>query len=158
MRLSPLDIRQQHFAVRTFRGFDRHEVLTFLEQIAEDYESLVRENASLKEQLGGYEDRTRGLDETEKTLKETLVTTRRVADDLKEAARRDAQLVLREAGLNAEKFLEEARTEEAKLRVEVQALKRLRRQLIEDLKATVDRYDRTFAADLREAGIDVEPR
>jgi cell division initiation protein len=158
MRLSPIDIRQQHFAMKLFRGFDPQEVLTFLEDVAEDYESLLRENANLKEQLSGHEERARGLGETEKTLKDTLVTTQRVAEEMKETARRDAQLVLREATLNADKLAEAARAEEAKLRVEVQSLKRLRRQLVEELRATVARYDRTLASDLGGAGFDAEPR
>ena len=70
---------------------------------------------------------------------------------MKEGAKRDAQLLLREAALNADKLMEEARAEEAKLRVEIQTLKRLRRQLIEELRAIVERYDRTFVADLGEA-------
>jgi cell division initiation protein len=157
MRLSPVDIRQQQFGVKMFRGFDPQEVDTFLDDVAEDYESLLRENASLKEQLGGHEERARGLSDAEKTLKDTLVTTQRLAEELKESARRDAQLVLREATLSGEKLMEEARAEEAKLRVEIQSLKRLRRQLIEELRATVERYDRTLAADLGGLGGDAEP-
>jgi cell division initiation protein len=157
MRLSPVDIRQQQFAVKMFRGFDPQEVDTFLEDVAEDYENLLRENAALKERLSGHEDRARGLSETEKALKDTLVTTQRLADEMKESAKRDSQLVLREATLNAEKLMEEARSEEAKLRVEVQSLKRMRRQLIEELKATVERYERALSADLAGAGGEPEP-
>ena len=151
MRLSPVDIRQQQFTIKMFRGFDPQEVDTFLEDVAEDFESLLRENAALKEQLGNHEERARGLSETEKMLKDTLVTTQRLAEEMKESAKRDAQLVLREAALNGEKLVEEARSEEAKLRVEIQTLKRLRRQLIEELRATVERYDRTLAAELGDA-------
>ena len=82
---------------------------------------------------------------------DTLVTTHRMADEMKENAKRDAQLLLREAALSGEKLIEESRSEEAKLRVEIQTLKRLRRQLIEELRATVERYDRTLAADLADA-------
>ena len=60
------------------------------------------------------------------------------------------------ASLNAEKLMEEARAEEAKLRVEIQGLKRLRRQLIEELRATVERYDRTLSAELGRVGGDVD--
>ena len=157
MRLSPLDIRQQQFTVKMFRGFDPQEVDAFLDDVAEDYESLLRENASLKEQLSGHEDRARGLGEAEKTLKDTLVTTQRVVEEMKENAKRDAQLVVREATLSGEKVLEEARIEEAKLRVEVQSLKRLRRQLIEELRTTVERYERTLASDHAEAVPDADP-
>jgi cell division initiation protein len=151
MRLSPVDIRQQQFTLKMFRGFDPQEVDTFLDDVAEDFENLLRENAALKEQLGSHAERSRGLSETEKTLKDTLVTTQRLAEEMKESAKRDAQLLLREAALNGDKLVEEARSEEAKLRVEVQALKRLRRQLIEELRATVERYERTLAADLGDA-------
>ncbi|MEK7385411.1 MAG: DivIVA domain-containing protein, partial [candidate division NC10 bacterium] len=51
MRISPLDIRQQQFTVKMFRGFDTHEVDAFLDDVAEDYETVLKENALLKEQL-----------------------------------------------------------------------------------------------------------
>jgi cell division initiation protein len=148
MRLTPIDIRQQQFTVKTFRGFDPREVDAFLDDVAEDYEGLLRDNVALREQLSGHEERARGMTEAEKALKDTLVTTQRLADEMKESAKRDAQLVSREAALNAETLMEEARAEEAKLRVEIQGLKRLRRQLVEELRATVERYDRTLTADL----------
>ena len=157
MRLSPVDIRQQQFTTRMFRGLDRQEVGAFLDDVADDYEGVLRENATLREQVGSYEERARGLGETERMLKDTLVTTQRVAEEMKEGAKRDAQLMLREATLNADKLMEEARAEEAKLRVEIQTLKRVRRQLIEELRATVERYDRTLAADLGDASDSVRP-
>ena len=157
MRLSPIDIREQQFTTKLFRGFDRQEVDAFLDDVADDYEGVLRENATLREQVGNYEERARGLGETERTLKDTLVTTQRLAEEMKEGAKRDAQLLLREAALNADKLMEEARAEEAKLRVEIQTLKRLRRQLIEELRATVERYDRTLTADLNDASDSVRP-
>ncbi len=147
MRLTPLDIRQQQFNVRFFRGFDPQEVDAFLEDVAEDYETLLKENALLREQLGAQEERSRGVAETEKTLKDTLVTTQRLAEEMKEAARREADLVVREASLRGEKMLEEVRAEEARIRAEIQSLKRLRQELVEELRATVARYQRLVASD-----------
>lgn len=155
MRLTPADIRQQQFTVK-FRGFDPREVDAFLNDVAEDYETLLREVAGLREQLSGHEERSRAVNDTEKALKDTLVTTQRLADEMKESAKRDAQLVMREAALNGEKLMEEARAEEAKLRVEIQGLKRLRRQLIEELRSTVERYDRTLTAELGGTGGDAD--
>ena len=43
MRISPLDIRQQQFTVRWLRGFDIHEVDAFLDDVAEDYETVLKE-------------------------------------------------------------------------------------------------------------------
>jgi cell division initiation protein len=158
MRLSPVDVRQQQFTIKMFRGFDRHEVATFLDDVAEDYETALRENASLREQLSSHEERARGIADTEKALKDTLVTTQRLAEEMRESARREAELITREATLGGEKVMEEARAEEAKVRTEIQRLKRVRRQLIEELREIVQRYDRTLSADLGGPGPDVEHR
>ena len=61
MRISPHDIRQQQFTVRMFRGFDPQEVDAFLEDVAEDYETLLKEVQSLREQITVNEERHRGL-------------------------------------------------------------------------------------------------
>lgn len=148
MRISPLDIRQQQFTVRLFRGFDKHEVDAFLDDVADDYETVLRENALLKEQIATLEERSRGLAEREKALQDTLVTTQRLGDEMKAAARREAELHMREAELRGEKLLEEVRSEEAKLRSEIQSLRRTRRQLVEDLRSTVERYHRLMSAEL----------
>lgn len=154
MRLSPADVRQQQFTERLFRGFDRDEVDRFLDQIAEDYESVIKENALLKEQLAAYEERSRSTAELERTLQDTLVTTQKLTDEMKTNAKREAELTLREAQVGGEKILEEARTEEAKIVSEVKMLKRTRRQLIEDLRATLAQYQRLFSGELAGAGDD----
>ncbi|MBI2494796.1 MAG: DivIVA domain-containing protein [Candidatus Rokubacteria bacterium] len=147
MRISPLDIRQQQFTVRMFRGFDTHEVDAFLDDVAEDYEAVLKENAILKEQLATLEDRSRGLGERERALQDTLVTTQRLGEEMKAAARREAELHMREAELRGEKLLEEIRSEEAKIKGEIQSLRRTRRQLIEDLRSTLESYHRLMSAE-----------
>jgi cell division initiation protein len=144
MRVTPANIREQSFTVR-FRGFDPQEVDAFLEDVAEDLEAALKENAQLREQLAATEERTRGISEREKLLQETLVTTHRLAEEMKEAARRELDMHLREGELQREKLLEAARTEEAQIRSEVQTLKRTRRQLVEELRATLDTYQRWIA-------------
>ena len=147
MRITPHDIRQQQFTVRMFRGFDPSEVDAFLEDVADDYEALLKEAQLLKEQIAAQEERQRGVIERERSLQNTLVTTQRLAEEMKAAAKRESELIVREAELRGEKAVEAARGEEAKIRVEIQALKRTRRQLTEDLLATVERYQRALAAE-----------
>ena len=151
MRLSAMDIRQQQFHMR-FRGFDPQEVDAFLEEVAEDYEELVKENNLLKEQLVALEERTRGMETREKALNDALLTTQKIAEDFKEHAKRESQLALREAQLQAEKLLEEARQEQVKLAAEIGALKRQRRQIAEELLATLSMHQRLIEQGL--AGTD----
>jgi cell division initiation protein len=166
MRISPHDIRHQQFTVRMFRGFEPHEVDAFLEDVADDYETLLKESQLLKEQVAAQDERQRGVLELERTLQDTLLTTqrlvdemktvaRREADEIRSAARHEAELIVREAELRGEKAVETARAEEARIRVDIQALKRIRRQLVEDLGATLERYQRMLGAETHE-GVDPE--
>jgi cell division initiation protein len=158
MRLSPVDIRQQHFSERMFKGFDKDEVDRFLDQIAEDYESVIKENALLKEQLAAFEERSRATADLEKTLQDTLVSTQRVTDEMKANTKREVELMLREAKLAGEKILEDARSEEARMVSDMKTLRRSRRQLIEDLRATLNQYQRMFSGDVFSGGDDEEVR
>jgi len=155
VRISPMDIRQQQFTVKMFRGFDVQEVDTFLEDLADDYETLLKENQLLKEQLQALEERARSLEDRERILQETLVTTQRVTEEMKESARREAALLVRESELQGEKLVEAARASEAAIQAEVVHLKRMRRQLGEALRATVEMYQRLIEQDLK--GDDGEP-
>ena len=142
MRMTATDIRQQQFAVRLFRGFDPQEVDAFLEEMADEVEELSRENALLKEQLIQQEEKSKGVEGREKTLQETLVTTQKIAEEFKENSRREAELILREAHLRAEKVMQDTREEHTKLTAEVGGLRRLRRQLGEEIMNTLATHKR----------------
>ena len=154
MRITPMDIRQQQFTVKMFRGFDTQEVDTFLEDLAADYEALLKENSLLKEQLQALEERTRGLEEREKVLQETLVTTQRLVEEMKDQARREVSVIIREAVVQADRIIDASRSAEGSLQSEIIALKRTRRQLAEGLRSTVEMYQRLLEQDLKAAAGD----
>jgi cell division initiation protein len=157
MRVSPTDIRQQSFTVRLFRGFDLQEVDAFLEDVAEDLEFAIKENTTLREQLAAMEERMRAVGEREKILQETLVATQRLIEEMKEAAKREAGLHVREAELQGEKIVESARSEEARILNDVQMLKRTRRQLVEEIRSTLETYQRWLSEFSGESG-DATPK
>ena len=72
MRMTPLDIQSHQFASR-LRGFDRDEVMAFLQIVSEDYESLVRANEDQAERILRLETRIEELSAQEQLLQETLV-------------------------------------------------------------------------------------
>jgi cell division initiation protein len=154
VRITPMDIRQQQFTVKMFRGFDTQEVDTFLEDLAADYEALLKENSLLKEQLQALEERTRGLEEREKVLQETLVTTQRLVEEMKDQARREAAVIIREGEVQADRIIEASRAAEGNLQSEIIALKRTRRQLAEGLRSTVEMYQRLLEQDIKAASGD----
>ena len=151
MRLSAMDIRQQQFAVKLFRGFDPQEVDAFLEEVADDWEELVRENNLLKDQLATLEEQKKGMDEQNKSLQQTLIVAQKMAEEFRESSRRAADIVLREAQLQAEKLLEESRQEQTRVLGEVAALKQQRRQVAEELLATLRMHQRLVEQKLADA-------
>jgi cell division initiation protein len=150
MRITPHDIRQQQFSSKMFKGYDPQEVDAFLDDVAEDYEAVLKEAALLKEQIAAQEERGRGVMERERSLQETLVTTQRLAEEMKANAKREAELILREAELTGEKSVEAARAEEAKILADIQGIKRTRRQLLEEMHSMLEHYRRLLSGELEE--------
>jgi cell division initiation protein len=148
MRIAPHDIRQQQFSSKMFKGYDPQEVDAFLDDVAEDYEAILKEAALLKEQIAAQEERARGVTDRERSLQDTLVTTQRLAEEMKANAKRESELIVREAELTGEKAVEAARGEEAKILADIQVLKRTRRQLVEELTSTLERYHRLLGGEL----------
>lgn len=143
MRLTPMDIRQQQFQQTRFRrGLDPEEVDAFLDEVADGWDELVKENNLLKDQLATVEDRLKGLEVRETALQETLVTTQKMAEEFRDSSRRAADIVLREAQLQAEKLLEDKRQEQTQLHADIAALKQLKRQTGEELLATLRMHQR----------------
>ena len=104
------------------------------------------------------EERSRGINDLERTLQDTLVTAQRLSEDIKGSAKREAQMILQEAELRCDKMLEEARTEEARIRTDLQTLKRLRRQVMEDFRSTLERYQRMMSSEFALVDDEVDDR
>lgn len=105
--LTPLDIHNKEFK-HGFRGYSEEEVDDFLDQVVQDFESLLRDNALLKEQLEDLQQKVDQYKQLESTLHNTLIVAQETADEVKESARKEAELIIREAGMKAEQIVQEA--------------------------------------------------
>jgi len=125
MRLSPLDIQSQQFRVK-FKGFETREVENFLELVASEFEDLIRENGKVKEKLARLTNQFEELRQREQTLKDTMMTAQKVTEDMKTAARKEAEMVLSEAELKSEQMIENAHRKLATINDQIIEIKRLR--------------------------------
>jgi len=85
------------------------EVFSFLELIREELEELLRENASLKEQLSRADEQIKEYHNMEATLRETLITAQQMVEEYKSNARKEAELLIKEAELKADAVIKEPR-------------------------------------------------
>jgi cell division initiation protein len=125
MELTPPEITQREFS-RKFRGLDPEEVQTFLEQIAQEMSRLLKENADRAEQIQRLEGQVRLHQEREDTLRNTLVTAQKMTEEIQANTKREADLLLKETELKAERLLEQAHRRVAQVQAEIAELKRQR--------------------------------
>ncbi|MDH4027391.1 MAG: DivIVA domain-containing protein [Nitrospirota bacterium] len=137
MRITPLDIQQKQFATR-FRGFDMEEVDSFLEIIREEMEELLRENANLREESRMLEKQLKEYKNIETTLKDTLVSTQQMVEEYQNTAKKNAELIEKEAELKADELLKQAQSKVIKIHEDITDLKGIRRHFKEELKRLIE--------------------
>ena len=157
MRITPMDIQQKQFPVR-FRGFDVEEVYAFLEVVREEMEDLLRENATLKEKLHKTEAQLQEYRDMENTLRETLMTAQQMVEDYKNNARKEAELIIREAELKADAIINEAQEKMVKIHEDIVDLKGIRTHFKEELRRLIESHLRMLEFDdVRESEDASEP-
>lgn len=108
MRITPLDIRKHPFR-KTFKGFDPDQVNSFLNMVADEVESLIRQNNELATQLKSADQKLEHYTRIEKTLNETLLTAQRATDEARVNAQKEAELILKDAQVRAARYEDEVR-------------------------------------------------
>lgn len=139
MRITPLDIQQKQFATR-FRGFDMEEVDSFLELIREEMEELLRDNANLREEARRFEKQLKEYKNMETTLRDTLIKTQELVEEYKTTAKKDAELVKKEAELNADEIIRGAQDRVVKIHEDITDLKGIRRHFKEEVRRLIESH------------------
>lgn len=122
MKLTPLDIKKQEFK-RNFRGYDHIEVDAFLETVADEFEALIRDRNRMSDEVLKLKTQLKDYQEVERTFKESLMKAQQTLDDSRDNARHEAELIIREAELKAEKILESTKIQLAEMKNELMLIK-----------------------------------
>ncbi len=136
MKITPMDIEQQQFG-RSFRGYNEEEVDDFLDRIAKDYEEVLNENIKLKEELERLQSRIEEYSKMDETLRSALVNAQKSAANIKDNVEREAQVVIENARIEAERIKQKASQDVYDLNNEIEALKKRKYLLLEKLKNTL---------------------
>jgi DivIVA domain-containing protein len=136
--LTALDVRRYDFG-RTLRGYDPERVEQFREQVAEELERLTRQTQELESKARGFHEQLRAFRERDKALNDALVSAQQLRGEIREQSEREAQLILREARGESERFLEGSRNEIRHLHAHIAELERARRNYLAQLRVMVER-------------------
>lgn len=152
MKITPLDIQQQQFKTR-FRGFDVREVDAFLEQMADAFESLQGENKRLQQEIKRLQVEGQGYREREEGFKRAMLNSQKVLEQMKQNARKSAELVVAEAEVKAEKILNRAQNRLAQLHEDIAELKRQRLQIEVQIRSVIESHAKLLEIGKEEARI-----
>ena len=163
-RSTPLEIQKREFS-RRWKGLDPVEVQTFLTDVAEDVEGLVRENVDLETRIRVLEQENDEHRERERILKQTLLSAQQASEDIRATARKEGELIVREAQDSAEKLthnalqrsadiekaIHELKVQRANFRLQLQKMIELFQQVL-DFDRDEDEKDRPLSYMRRKAG------
>jgi cell division initiation protein len=152
-RMSPLEIQKREFS-RKWKGLDAVEVQTFLTDVAEDMEALARENANLETRLRSLEQENDEHRERERILKQTLLSAQQASEDIRNAARRDAELTVREAHDSSEKLTHHALQRSAEIEKAIHELKIQRTNFRLQLQKSLELFQQVLDFDREETDKD----
>jgi cell division initiation protein len=144
LSVTPLDVRQAKFAT-VMRGFDRQEVTTFLAEVAEGYDQALRDNERLRQEVARLEGSLSQFRDLEGSLKNTLLSAQKLADDLRENAGQEAARIVRDAEGRAEMAVQKAHARLEDVQREIDGLKMKRREAETGIEATISALTHTLA-------------
>ncbi len=140
MKLTPLDLQQKSFRKVRIGGLDEKEVRGYLEFVAAELEELTRKLHKQDEELRRREARINEFKDREQLLQQTLTTAQRLADEMKANTRKEADIVLSDAELQAEKIIANAQARRLQLIQEIEELRRARQSFIQQLSGIIETH------------------
>jgi cell division initiation protein len=150
MSLTPVEIRHVQVG-RAMLGYKREQVDKLLADVAASFEDVWRERADLADKVEQLESDLVRYKELESLLRATLVSAERAGAELKEQARREAELVVGEAHAEARAITRRATVDHERLRAETVRLR-------ERLRIALETIDEADDDTNREDGRDDEAR
>lgn len=139
MKTTPIDIQQQQFKVK-FRGFDIHEVDSFLEQMADTFELMRREIEVLNDKVNRIKLENQGYKEREDSFKGAILNAQEVLEQIKDNANKSAEIIIADAEVKAEKILNRAHNRLSQLNEDITELKRQRMQIEVQIRSIIETH------------------
>ena len=122
--LKPIDIENKEFRKVKFGGYDINEVEDFLEVLIVDYENLFKENQDINDKLQLALETQKYYSAIDEGVSKTLENTQTVANEIKQEAEKEADVIRENAKSDALLALEEIKLEIKSKEIEFETLKK----------------------------------
>jgi cell division initiation protein len=132
--LTPVEIRHVKPG-RRLLGYDRSTVDRLLDDVVASFEEVWRERADLRDEIEELEAELTKQKEIEGTLRNTLLSAERMADDVRGHARREADVIVSEARSTARDIVSSAENERERIQTEIRRLRTVEVEVRADYRA-----------------------
>ena len=95
--ITPLDIENKRFSKKTLNGYDPEEVDEFLDELTKDYSTIYKRVNENDKEVEDLRSKLENYTRIESTLQNTLLMAQSAADEVKSAAQKQADQIIREA-------------------------------------------------------------
>ncbi|MCI9365949.1 MAG: DivIVA domain-containing protein [Clostridia bacterium] len=123
--ITPLDIENKKFSKRAINGYSTEEVDDFLDELTIAYEKIYKEVADSKNTIENLNAELTKYKSMEATLQNTLVMAQTTAEDVKNVAKQQAEVIITEAQASAK---EELRKLDSEIKLKEKELDDLQKQ------------------------------
>ncbi len=121
--LTPIDVHGKTFKSGGM-GYNKQDVDSFFSTIAADYETLYKDNLSLKEKINQLTENLNHYKEIEKSMQKALVLAETSAEETILGARKNATVIEQEAVLKAQTIVADSKIELEKVKAQFMDLLR----------------------------------
>ena len=155
--IRPIDIQEKEFT-RAVRGYKEDEVNEFLDEITIDMERLIDELRQTREENSRLVEELERYRSSQGTVLETLEAAKALMSDISVSAEKRADILLKNAELDAQLIQKEARETADKISEESQAMKSrfidFRTRYKRLLQSELERFESLSGEMFPELGID----
>ncbi len=127
--ITPLDIENKKFSKQMMNGYSVEEVDDFLDDLTVDYTKNYKEATELRNKITELEKSIEHYKTIEETLQSTLLMAQTTAEDVKKVASQQAEQIINEARVSAQKEVSDLENEI-----------KLKRKELEDIQKQFDIY------------------
>ncbi len=138
-QITPKDILDKEFNTK-FRGYDPDEVDSFLEEIANAFTTTIKELNQLKDRLVQCENELKELKEKQAEVQQAIISANKLAEEMKSQAQKEAQLLIDQAKVDAERIIADAHQEAIQLEGQIRNLRRYYRETFFRIKKSLEYY------------------
>lgn len=128
--ISPMDIHLKEFGTVGTGGYDKEEVDSFLDAVADELEKLANKNKELEESVASMDRKVSKFDEMQKTLQTALMNAQKSAGNILQEARSQAAAIIKRAQDRSDRILGDLEREKAHI---LSSFSSIRDQIVEQI-------------------------